>query len=82
MSVSSVSRGAASRMPRAARRRAAARRVRHGYATQLLAAGVHPAIASAALGHASPSFTMSTYQHVLDGMTDVAADAISAAFES
>ena len=55
--------------------------VRHGYATALLAGGVHPAIASAALGHASPGFTMSVYQHVLDEMTDQAAAAIDAAFE-
>lgn len=55
--------------------------VRHGYATALLAQGVHPAIASAALGHATPGFTMSVYQHVLDEMTDQAAAAIDAAFE-
>jgi hypothetical protein len=41
---------------------------------------VQSAIASAVLGHASPAFTMSTYQHVLDGMTDQAADAIDVAF--
>jgi len=52
---------------------------RHGYATQLLAQGVHPGIASAVLGHADPGFTMRTYQHVLDGMGDVAAEAIERA---
>lgn len=54
--------------------------VRHGVATTMLDRGVHPAIASAVLGHASPAFTMSTYQHVLDGMTDQAADALGIAF--
>lgn len=54
--------------------------VRHGVATVLLDKGVHPAIVSALLGHASPAFTMSTYQHVLDGMTDQAADALGIAF--
>lgn len=54
--------------------------MRHGVATTLLERGVHPAIASAMLGHASTSFTMSTYQHVLDGMTDRAASALDEAF--
>jgi len=53
---------------------------RHAVATTMLDRGVHPAIASAVLGHASPAFTMSTYQHVLDGMTDQAADALGIAF--
>jgi len=53
--------------------------VRHGVATALLGQGVHPAIASAVLGHASPAFTMSVYQHVLDGMTDQAARALETA---
>lgn len=47
--------------------------VRHGVATAWLAQGLHPAIASAALGHASPAFTMSVYQHVVDGLSDRAA---------
>jgi integrase len=52
---------------------------RHGVATTLLSKGVHPAIASAVLGHASPAFTMSVYQHVLDGMTATAAAALGEA---
>ncbi len=52
---------------------------RHGVATALLAQGLHPAITSASLGHASPAFTMSTYQHVLDGMGAQAAAALDAA---
>jgi integrase len=54
--------------------------VRHAYATTMLAGGVHPAIASAVLGHSNPAFTMSQYQHVLDGMSDQAAAAIEEAF--
>jgi hypothetical protein len=34
----------------------------------------------AVLGHASPGFTMSTYQHVREGMAEQAADAIERAF--
>ena len=47
-------------------------------ATALLTQGVHPAITSAALGHASPAFTMATYQHVVDVMSEVAAAALEA----
>ncbi len=54
--------------------------VRHGVATALLGEGVHPAIASALLGHASPAFTMSRYQHMLDQMTVQAAAALDRAF--
>ncbi|MGH8991528.1 MAG: tyrosine-type recombinase/integrase [Acidimicrobiia bacterium] len=53
---------------------------RHGVATAWLEQGLHPAIASAALGHASPAFTMAVYQHVVDGMSDQAAAALEAAF--
>jgi integrase len=42
--------------------------LRHAFATALLEAGVHPKVASEALGHASVSFTMDTYQHVLPTM--------------
>jgi integrase len=53
--------------------------VRHAVATVLLERGVHPAITSAMLGHASPSFTMATYQHVTDNMTAKAAAELDAA---
>lgn len=53
--------------------------VRHGVATAMLGQGVHPAIASAVLGHASPAFTMSVYQHVLDTMAATAAAALDEA---
>ena len=52
---------------------------RHGVATELLAAGVHPGITSAVLGHTDPGFTMRTYQHVLDGMAEQAAEALEQA---
>ena len=54
--------------------------LRHGVATALLEQKVHPGIASALLGDSSPAFTMSQYQHVLDGMTDQAAGALDQAF--
>ncbi len=53
--------------------------LRHAYATMLLEAGTHYAVASAALGHSTPSFTMSVYQHVSSELTDQAAVAIEAA---
>lgn len=55
--------------------------VRHGYATALLAAGVHPKIASEALGHSSVAFTLDTYSHVVPSMQQAAADAIGQAIE-
>jgi integrase len=54
--------------------------LRHAYGTALLAAGVHPKVASEALGHASVGFTMDTYQHVLPSLGDQAATAIDEAF--
>jgi integrase len=46
--------------------------VRYGVATMMMTGGLHPMIASAVLGHSNPSFTMSQYGHLLDGMTDTA----------
>ncbi len=56
--------------------------MRHAFATTLLHKGVHPAIASAILGHATPGFTMRVYQHVVEGMDLQAAEAIDEAFAS
>lgn len=53
--------------------------LRHAFATTLLEAGVHPKIASEALGHASVAFTMDTYQHLMPSMGEQAARAIQAA---
>jgi integrase len=53
---------------------------RHAVATMMLEQGVHPAVASAVLGHSSVAFTMDTYQHVVDQMTDQAASALDDAF--
>ena len=53
---------------------------RHAVATVMLEQGVHPAVASAVLGHSSVAFTMDTYQHVTNQMTDQAASALDKAF--
>jgi integrase len=53
--------------------------LRHAYATTLLAAGVHPKIASEALGHSSVAFTMDVYSHVLPAMQEQAGRAIQEA---
>jgi integrase len=53
--------------------------LRHAFATALLAAGVHPKVASEALGHSSVSFTMDTYQHVMPTMGEAVAAAMEAA---
>jgi integrase len=42
--------------------------LRHTHATLLIAAGVPVKVVSERLGHAMPSFTIDTYQHVLPGM--------------
>lgn len=42
---------------------------------------MHPAVTSAVLGHSSPAFTMSVYQHILDGMGQAAADALERALQ-
>lgn len=48
--------------------------LRHTHATLLLQAGVPIKVVSERLGHSSPAFTMTTYQHVLPGMQRDAAD--------
>ncbi len=42
--------------------------LRHTHATLLIQAGVPIKVVSERLGHASPAFTMTVYQHVLPGM--------------
>lgn len=53
--------------------------LRHTHATILLKAGVPVKVVSERLGHSSPAFTMSVYQHVLPGMQADAAARFSAA---
>ena len=53
--------------------------LRHTHATNLLKAGVPVKVVSERLGHSSPAFTMTVYQHVLAGMQADAAAAFSAA---
>jgi integrase len=53
--------------------------LRHAYATSLLRGGVHPKVVSEALGHASTSFTMDVYSHVVPSMQEAAAEAIGKA---
>lgn len=47
--------------------------LRHTHATLLLKAGVPVKVVSERLGHATPGFTLATYQHVLPGMQAEAA---------
>jgi integrase len=53
--------------------------LRHTHATILLKAGVPVKVVSERLGHSSPAFTMTVYQHVLPGMQADAAKAFSQA---
>jgi len=50
--------------------------VNRGLVTLLIAAGVPIKVVSERLGHASPAFTIETYQHVLPGMQAAAARTI------
>jgi integrase len=63
------------RAHRPARRRAGhpAHDLRHTHGTLLIAAGVLVKVVSERLGHATPAFTIETYQHVLPGMQAQAA---------
>jgi integrase len=53
--------------------------LRHTHATVLLKAGAPVKVVSERLGHPSPAFTMTVYQHVLPRMQADAAAAFSAA---
>ena len=53
--------------------------LRHTHASILLKAGVPVKVVSERLGHSSPAFTMTVYQHVLPGMQADAARAFSEA---
>jgi integrase len=47
--------------------------VRHSYATAVIRAGVPHKVVSQRIGHANPTITMTTYQHVLPGDDEQAA---------
>jgi integrase len=52
--------------------------LRHTHATLLLRAGIPVKVVSERLGHATPAFTMTQYQHVLPGMQAEAARTFAA----
>ena len=53
--------------------------LRHAHATHLLAAGVHPKVASERLGHSKIGITLDLYSHVMPNMQRDAADVVDAA---
>lgn len=55
--------------------------LRHGHATALLLAGVHPKVAQERLGHHSVAFTLDRYSHTIERLHDDAATKIDAIFE-
>src|SRR5512133_136433 len=52
--------------------------LRHTWASLALSAGVSPKIVSERLGHASVSFTLDVYSHVLPGLQEDAAAKVAA----
>ncbi len=52
--------------------------LRHTWASLALQAGVNPKVVSERLGHATVSFTLDTYSHVMPGMQEDAAAAVAA----
>jgi integrase len=54
--------------------------LRHGFATAMAKAGNPAFVTAAMLGHASPAFTASTYQHADVGMLETAARSVEEAF--
>jgi integrase len=52
--------------------------LRHSHATHMLAAGIHPKIASERLGHSKVGITLDLYSHVLPGMQSEAASRVDA----
>jgi integrase len=56
--------------------------LRHSHATHMLAAGVHPKIASERLGHATGGITLDRYSHVLPGMQEEAVAKVDAALQA
>jgi integrase len=56
--------------------------LRHSHISHLLAAGVHPKVASERAGHASVSITLDVYSHLIPGMQEDAANRIDAALRA
>ena len=56
--------------------------LRHGHATALLIAGVHPKVAQERLGHHSVAFTLDRYAHTIAQLHDDAAAKIDGIFRS
>lgn len=56
--------------------------LRHSHASQMLAAGVHPKIASERLGHSTIAITLDLYSHVMPGMQADAAEQVDAALQA
>jgi integrase len=56
--------------------------LRHGHATALLIAGVHPKVAQERLGHHSVAFTLDRYAHTIARLHDDAAAKIDGIFGS
>jgi integrase len=56
--------------------------LRHSHATHMLAAGVHPKVASERLGHSKVGITLDLYSHVLPGMQEDAAAKVDAALRA
>jgi integrase len=55
--------------------------LRHTHASQMLAAGVHPKVASERLGHSTIGITLDLYSHVMPGMQADAAEQVDAALQ-
>lgn len=56
--------------------------LRHGHATQLLIAGVHPKVAQERLGHHSVAFTLDRYSHTVEHLHNDAAAKVDGIFRS
>ena len=56
--------------------------LRHTHASQMLAAGVHPEIASERLGHPTIGISLDLYSHVMPGMQADAAEQVDAALQA
>lgn len=52
--------------------------LRHTHASQMLAAGVHPKVASERMGHSTIGITLDLYSHVMPGMQADAAEQVAA----